>query len=247
MRRYWLGDVDQNLQSILLEGDIFHHICVVCRQDVGSRFEVLTSHGWAALVEILELHKRSALVKVLEWRQVPPLPRPHIHLALSVPKIPTFEAVLEKAVELGVHSIHPFYSDFSFVRTQSSILKDKQKRFEKILLSATQQTGRADRLNLMEAQPLKQVIETFSESQTTAGVFAYEGPGGSLRAALEPLKGTVDNLWVFVGSEGGFSHHEVEMFKSINLFPVSLGHQVLRVETACVTLLGIIKYELAII
>ncbi|MBY0314722.1 MAG: 16S rRNA (uracil(1498)-N(3))-methyltransferase [Bdellovibrionales bacterium] len=247
MRRYWLGDLDRQKSQITFDGEIFHHICVVCRQDVGSKFEVLTSTGWAALVEVIEVGKKSGVAKVIEWREVPALPKPHIHLALSVPKIATLEGVLEKSVEMGVHSIHPFFSDFSFVKTQSSLLKDKRKRFEKILISATQQTGRADRLNLTEAVHLDELLKTFKTQEKTAGVFAYEGEGGSLKAALQEVQGKIDHIWIFVGSEGGFSHKEVELFKSINLFPVSLGQQVLRVETACVTLLGIIKYELGVI
>lgn len=247
MRRYWLGDLDRHQTEIIFDGEIFHHICVVCRQEMGSKFEVLTASGWAALVEVIEVGKKSARARVIEWREVPALPRPHIHLAISVPKIATLEGVLEKSVELGVHSIHPFFSDFSFVKTQSSILKDKRKRFEKILISATQQTGRADRLAFAEAVALDELLKTFKTQEKTSGVFAYEGEGGSLKAALQEVHGKVDHLWIFVGSEGGFSHKEVELFKSINLFPVSLGQQVLRVETACVTLLGIIKYELGLI
>lgn len=247
MRRYWLGEVESQAEEVFIEGDTFHHVCIVCRQDMGSRFEVLTSSGMAALVEIVELGKKSARARVMEWRKVPDLPKPHIHLALSVPKIATFEAIIEKSVELGVHSIHPFFSDFSFVRTQQSVLKDKKKRFDKILLGATQQTGRADLMDLREAVHFDELLKVFMAQKKTAGVFAYEGTGGSLKAALEKMHGIVDNVWIFVGSEGGFSHKEVELFRSINLFPVSLGQQVLRVETACVTLLGIIKYELAII
>ena len=36
----------------------------------------------------------------------------------------------------------------------------------------------------------------------------------------------------------------IKLFSNYDLLPVSLGDQVLRVETACVTLLGILKYEL---
>ncbi len=53
----------------------------------------------------------------------------------------------------------------------------------------------------------------------------------------------MDHLWVFVGSEGGFSLEEVELFAKEGLNPTSLGEQILRVETACLALLSVIKYE----
>jgi 16S rRNA (uracil1498-N3)-methyltransferase len=49
--------------------------------------------------------------------------------------------------------------------------------------------------------------------------------------------------WAFIGSEGGFSEREVELFQSLDLKPVTLGTQVLRVETACVATVSIIKYD----
>jgi 16S rRNA (uracil1498-N3)-methyltransferase len=52
-----------------------------------------------------------------------------------------------------------------------------------------------------------------------------------------------ENLWLIVGSEGGFSDKEVTEMKQLGLDPVTLGPQVLRVETACMTLVSVLKYE----
>lgn len=228
-----------------ISGDEFHHICDVCRMGMGSRFEVITESGWALLVELVRVSKKDGEARVLERRQIPPIAKPHIHLAMSIPKIATFEAVIEKAVELGTFKVWPFFSDYSFVKSQKSVFTAKAPRFEKIVQGATQQTGRGDRMVIEKPLALTEILSAFSQSPQARGIFAYEGDGGSplgaaLRAEAEPL----ENLWVFVGSEGGFSQQEVEIFKRTNLFPVSLGHQVLRVETACVTLLSIIKYHL---
>lgn len=91
---------------------------------------------------------------------------------------------------------------------------------------------------------MQEILQRFQSDPKAQGLFAYEGSGElSLRQAMTSAT-NIENLWIFVGSEGGFSTQEVEIFKKVNLFPISLGQQVLRVETACVTLLGIIKYEL---
>jgi len=247
MRRYWVPEVSENDTLVLLKGDVFHHIVDVCRQDVGSKFEVLTESGWALLVEIEKVTKKDAVAKVIEKRQLPPLKKPLIHLAMSVPKISTFEAVAEKAVELGTYKIWPFYSDYSFVKSQKNVFTAKAARFEKIIQGATQQTGRGDLMGLEEPRNLEDLLTAFKNSPKSAGIFAYEGGGGmALKEAFPAGSEKLENLWVFVGSEGGFSLQEVEIFKKINLFPISLGQQVLRVETACVTLLSIIKYELGL-
>lgn len=244
MRRYRLQHVSEKGETVLIEGDEFHHIVDVCRQNEGSKFEVLTPSGFALLVEIESVGKKSAQARVLERRQIPPLKKPWIHLAMSVPKVATLESVMEKAVELGVYKIHPFFSDYSFVKTQKGILQNKRSRFEKIIQSATQQSGRGDWMGLEEPCDLHEILQRFQSSPKAKGLFAYEGAGElSLQQAISG-DANLENLWIFVGSEGGFSTQEVEIFKKVNLFPISLGQQVLRVETACVTLLGIIKYQL---
>ena len=72
-----------------------------------------------------------------------------------------------------------------------------------------------------------------------------EGEGGEpLSDHIANLRATSDQVWIFVGSEGGFSLKDLELFKDYKLLPVTLGDQVLRVETACVTLVGILRYGL---
>ncbi|MCB9073236.1 MAG: 16S rRNA (uracil(1498)-N(3))-methyltransferase [Bdellovibrionaceae bacterium] len=245
MRRYWVSSASEKVDHVSLEGDIFHHICDVCRQGLGAQFEVLTPTGFALLVEIVGVDRKRAVAKVISQRLLDPLKKPYIHLAISVPKLATLEAVVEKSVELGVYKIWPFVSDFSYFKSQKGVMQEKSKRFQKIIQGATQQTGRGTLLEMAEVGTLTETLAVFSQSSKASGIFAYEGEGGKpLHQVLPAVNTDSENIWLFVGSEGGFSQPEVEAFKKINLFPVSLGQQVLRVETACVTLLSIIKYQL---
>lgn len=235
-----------NGELVDIEGDELHHIRDVCRMTLGSKFEVIIEGGTALLVEIIEEQKKKSIARVIESRKIPELPKPHLHLAVSIPRLPVFEAVLEKAVELGTHSIHPFFSDFSFIRKQEEVLEKKQERWHKIVQSATQQSGRGELMQITKAQPLETLLKSFNQSGSSAGLFAYEGEGLlSAPKAVEQLRLKQPNeVWMFVGSEGGFSDREVQLFQSFGLPPVTLGSQVLRVETACVALLSVIKYGL---
>lgn len=235
--------------EVEITGDVFHHIFDVCRQAQGSKFEVLGDGKKAHLVEVTSVSKKSATAQILESRDLPVPSKPHIVLALSVPRFPVMEAVVEKAVELGVHRIEPFFSDFSFVRKSQSLPENKIDRWSKIIISATQQSGRGDLMTIAEAQDLEALLSKFNRTGKTRGLFAYEGSSTlSIKKALESPKGhlkeNLEEFWVFVGSEGGFSHNEVEIFKHHGLESVTLGDQVLRVETACIALLAILKYEL---
>jgi 16S rRNA (uracil1498-N3)-methyltransferase len=228
--------------EVFISGDVFHHIFDVCRQELGSKFEVLGDGQKAHLVKITELGKKSARGQIIESRELPVPRKPHLVLALSVSRFPVMEAVVEKAVELGVSRIEPFFSEYSFIR--KALPENKIERWNKIVVSATQQSGRGDLMEITPANELEQVLEKFNQSPSAKGLFAYEGQSTlSIKKAVKEQTGDMEEFWIFVGSEGGFSRSEVEIFKRQGLEPVTLGEQVLRVETACIALLAILKYE----
>jgi len=244
MRRYWIPEDAVIGEVVHLRGDVLHHIRDVCRQHVGSKFEVIVAGGAAHLVEVVSESKHETIARILETRRIPALPEPRIHLALSIPRFPVFEAVVEKAVELGVSAIHPFFSEFSFIRTQTDVWEKKLARFQKIVQSATQQSGRGDLMGIHEATDLQGVIGILNQTTRAQGLFAYEGEAVlTAKEGLERMRAEQPHeVWVFIGSEGGFSEKEVQLFQSLGLKPVTLGPQVLRVETACVATVSIIKY-----
>lgn len=250
LRRYWIEKnsfVDSdNGQSVIISGDSFKHICVVCRQDISDEFEVLCGDNNAYKVKIVSKSKKQAIAAVLSHRQLPALKKPHIELCVSLPKFNKFELILEKSVELSVFKVRPFFSDNSFVRNAGKISGERLKRWNKIILSATQQSGRGQLMTLEPACTLGELLESFNQQDKSLGLFPYEGEClktvKSVLKSLEPS--SINNIWTFVGSEGGFSLKELELFKSKNLEPLTLGEQVLRVETACVSMASIIKYEL---
>lgn len=248
MRRYWIpGDWLQG-DRVDLVGDIFHHIFDVCRQTRGSRFEVLTGDHRAHLVEVITVGKKTAMAQVLETRQIQELPRPFINLALSLPRPQTFDWVLEKSVEMGVHTVHPFLSAHSFIRHYDERLATKGERWQKIVRGATQQSGRGDMMSVASVGTLLETLQKFNRLTASLGLFCYEGAGAlSLRQAIEQGRDRVrplENIWVFVGSEGGFSEEEVKLFQRFGLSACTLGEQVLRVDTACLALISVIKYGL---
>lgn len=246
MRRYWVPQEMRTGDLVHLTGDILHHIRDVCRLGMGSKFEVLLGDQKAYLVEIVNEGKAFSHARILEERSILGLPKPTIHLIMSIPRFPIFEAVVEKAVELGVEGVHLVYSDFSFVRKQEDAIERKWSRWQRIIQSATQQSGRGELMQLHEPVRLDQKLDIFNRSQGLHGLFAYEGDGvlGAQDAIAQTVAAKPEQIWVFVGSEGGFSINEVGQFQKSGMQPLTLGAQVLRVETACVALVSIIKYGL---
>lgn len=252
MRRYWIESPILVADKVEISGDTFHHIFDVCRNHIGSEFELLGIKPNIALkVQVTEIGKKKALAKIVSERAIPTLAFPRVVLNLSVPKIPTLETIVEKAVELGVERVQLFTSQYSFIRTPKDFSVTKFDRLKKIIMHATQQSGRGDLMKIMEPQPFSDILKIFTNQyQKTTGLLAYESLSSplSLKSKLTKLALTSpQEIWLFVGSEGGFSSTEVEDAQRIGIEPISLGSQILRVETACVVLIGILKYELELI
>ncbi len=245
LRRFYIEQENLNGDSLNIHGDLFHHIRDVCRFEVGSTFEVLLGDSKAHLAEVSAINKKELLGKILSTRDLPALKKPYITLALSIPKLPKVDWIVEKCVELGVHEIRPFVSDYSFLRKEGEISENRIARWQKLVHAATQQSGRGDLMKIAPATSLKKLLEEFNRSASTGGLFPYEGEAQlALPKAIQQLKSLhLDHIWVFVGSEGGFSTSEVKLFAQFGLNPVSMGEQILRVETACLALVSIIKYE----
>jgi 16S rRNA (uracil1498-N3)-methyltransferase len=249
MRRYWYPAPFAGSKDIAIVGDLFHHIFEVCRQTEGSEFELIFADGCIRLVKVEAVHKRAASVSVQSERQSTPLRKPFIHLCLSIPKIATLESVLEKAVEMGVAEVHPFVSEFSFLRSPSKISDERMGRWEKIVISATQQSGRGELMKVHAPVYMDQLLAEIHRTPQSLCLFAYEGSSQMgareflsrqrSRLATEPA----EHSWILVGSEGGFSTTEVAQISNLGFPSVSLGDQVLRVETACMSLVSILKYE----
>lgn len=243
LRRFYYENARSDIVTI--DGELFHHIRDVCRFGVGDKFELLPGDGTARLVEIVTTEKRSFTAKTLSSRTLPPPDRPAVILALSVPKLPKVDWILEKSVELGVAEVRPFVSDYSFLRKPAELSKERLSRWEKIIAGATAQCGRGDLMRVRPAVTLTELFQEFNRNPRAKGLFPYEGEAQiGLPEAVRELKTLApDEIWLFVGSEGGFSPREVELIRSQGLKPTSMGAQILRVETACVALVSVIKYE----
>ena len=256
MRRYWINKEMLHDEIVTFKDELFHHIFDVCRQEIGHHFEVLTEDSKAYLVEVILKEKKLAKAKIIEAREIKSLPRPLIHIALSVSRYNVMDSIIEKSVEMGVSSILPFCSDFSFIRKPNNLPEGKLDRWKKIVISATQQCGRGELMKIHQPIEWSDMLKMINPGPLNWCLFAYEGAGtlGIKKHLMEQKEvlaqsssSQPENVWLVVGSEGGFSQNEVTEMKQLALHPVTLGDQVLRVETACMTLVSILKYEFGLL
>ena len=148
-----------------------------------------------------------------------------IHLAMSIIQLEKFELVLQKATELGVHSIIPMITERVEVRPER--YRGKQERWRKIVFEAVKQSGRT-RIPEVE-EPI-----TFDE------IIKREGRKIIFDADTPPTQRPSNSATILIGPEGGFTEEELEAAQTHGCAFEQLGPRRLRAETAAIVAVAII-------
>ena len=240
MRRFWIDRACLKDKEFSLKGPLYHHICQVCKIKKGEVFELLCEGVQKYRVTLIDLSSNQAQVKILETKKVPALKKPYLRLALSLPHLSKMDFLIEKSIELGVKSVHPFFSEFSFLKKSSKLSLQRERRWKNIIEHSLSQSGRTEPLLLHSPQKLKDL----HIPREDRAFMAYEGESQNTLSDLLQKTKTPSSIWLFIGSEGGFSPEEAENFsRKENGFLCSLGEQILKVDTACLFGLSILKYH----
>lgn len=233
-----LENIDENTFKIF--GSEVKHIQVL-RHDIGD--EIKINEYVCDIKEIRKdniiLEKKSNVVSIGE-------PNVNITLYMAVLKNDKMDFVVQKAVELGVKNIVPFFSKNVVVKLDDKSRIKRQEKLQVIANEACKQCGRTDTVNVFKFIEFNDLINKMPEHETN--FFAYEAETNSLRESINKcVKNKNTNISLIIGAEGGFDTKEAEKLKKIqNVFCVSLGSRILRAETASLNLLSIIMYEIDI-
>ncbi|MCZ0933507.1 MAG: 16S rRNA (uracil(1498)-N(3))-methyltransferase [Oligoflexia bacterium] len=239
--RFWIDRACLQGSQFLIKDSLYHHVCHVAKIKKGESFELFCEGLQKYQVVLSFVSSSRAVADIVQTYPVSPLKKPYLHLAFSLPRLSKMENLIEKAVELGVKEIQPFISEFSFFKDSSKLTSSRQKRWNKIRDHSLALSGRTDRLNI---QPLIPLFDICVPKEDLA-LIAYEGNTSSPHLA-EILKAhkNPSAIWLFIGSEGGFSLEEIEKFtQSSQAFYFTMGEQILKVETACLFGLSVLKYH----
>ena len=239
--RFWIDRACLKGSQFLIKDSLFHHICHVAKIKKGETFELFCEGLQKYEVLLSSVSSSKATAEILKVQPVPPLKRPYLHLAFSLPRISKVPALIEKAVELGVKQIQPFTSDFSFFKDSSKLTSSRKERWDKIVDHSMALSGRTERLKI---QPLISLFDIQIPKEDLA-LIAYEGDTKAfgLKEILKNHK-KPSSVWMFIGSEGGFSLEEIEKFsRKSGAFCFTMGEQILKMETACLFALTVLKYH----
>jgi 16S rRNA (uracil1498-N3)-methyltransferase len=189
---------------------------------------------------VLSLSEENASILVFEAFSSPTEPSIEIVLLQALPEKERMEWVIQKATELGVSAIVPFHSERSISLAERDAKQKKSHRWQEIAVKAVQQSRRA---NVPTVEPDRSFREALEECKGGGlKILLWERGGEPLKKIL--LQHSSKKIFAMVGPEGGFTEGEVELAKQKGFIPIKLGQRILRTETAAITLVAILQYEL---
>jgi 16S rRNA (uracil1498-N3)-methyltransferase len=225
--------------EVLIKGPPLEALCFQGGR-VGSIVTLTDSKGNDFRGRIIRLSKEEASILIFDTFPSPTESSLEIVLLQALPEKERMELIIQKVTELGVSAIIPFKSERSISLEEREAKQKKAHRWQEIVVKAVQQSRRARVPRVETYRSFKEVLEVCKEDGLK--VLLYEKEGENLKDVLRRYQ--QKKIYVMVGPEGGFTEEEVKLAKDKGFVPVKLGQRILRTETATITLVGILQYEL---
>ncbi len=238
MVRFFVTPEELGGNTVYLTGENAQHAKVL-RLKEGERVIVCDGEGMECLCAVESFSAGETALAVLERGESKSEPAARVSLFLAFPKADKLEHVIQKATELGAYEIVAFPSARCISKPDEKSLKKKQERWQKIAVSAAEQSGRG---RIPQVRLLGSYKEALSEAvRADISILFYENEHATtLRMALEEKPFSTVSL--LTGPEGGLEEGEVEQARVAGLRICTLGSRILRCETAPLCALSAVMY-----
>lgn len=231
-------------QEIFIEGPDVKHIRNVLRMRPGEQVRLCTGlDNQEYRCEIVALEADTVRTKIL-WKEESGAELPSkIYLFQGLPKSDKLELIIQKAVELGVYEIIPVAVKRTVVKLDQKKEAAKQKRWAAISESAAKQSKRLLIPKIAPVMSFSQALEYAKELDVK--LIPYERAEDMDRTreifrGIEPGQ----SVGIFIGPEGGFEPEEIDQALEQGAFAITLGRRILRTETAGMSVLSVLMFQL---
>lgn len=229
---------------VFISGKDVNHIRNVLRMKIGEELAISNGiDGKEYRCAIAAFHEEQIELE-LRFIKEDALELPcKVYLFQGLPKGDKMEFIIQKSVELGVHEVIPVATKRSIVKLDDKKAKQKVQRWQGISEAAAKQSKRGIVPNVHEVLSFKQALEYAKDMDVKMIPYELAEGIGATRELIAGIK-SGQSVAVFIGPEGGFAEEEIEAAKELGISPVSLGKRILRTETAGMTVLAFLLYQL---
>jgi len=242
MRRFYLPPQECRSDRLVLTGSQAHHAADVLRLKPGDEAAVLDGAGRELACRV-ETITRKQIQLTVQGRTTEAPPPCRITLVQAIPKGKIFEAILQKATELGVGRVVPLLSQRVTTHLEGESSEHKAEKWRLTAVEAIKQCGQRWLPQVEEPTTLPAWLARGEKFDLTL-VGSLQEDRRHLRAYFPAGARRPQTMCVWIGPEGDFAPEEMDAIRGAGALPITLGPLVLRSETAALCALAIINHEL---
>jgi 16S rRNA (uracil1498-N3)-methyltransferase len=243
LRNFFVEEIAAIDGSCRITGAEARHISRVLRMRPGDRLILMDKKGSSFQACIESITARQVKVRVERPLEMPRPSTLKITLCQAITKSQSMDYIIQKASELGVDCVVPFFSDRSVVRLDQDRLPKKMAHWKGVAENSAKQCGRAVPIKVESPSDLSGLLERWHEMDALKVILWEKEEAKDLKTVFRSTRPTGDFAGI-IGPEGGFTENEVDNFMDAGFIPVSLGARILRAETAAIAIAVIVQYEL---
>jgi 16S rRNA (uracil1498-N3)-methyltransferase len=199
------------------------------RINIGNNFSLFNQNGeWEArITKITKGIVEFLIIKKIRSKDIDK----EIWLAFAPIKINYLNFIIQKATELGVSKFTPILTERTIVR------KINENRLNKIIIEASEQSNRLKVPKLEEIVKLENFLKFNQKINIVFGDLNTDKNKLNIKNS-EPI-------CILIGPEGDFTINEREkILKLKNIIPLKINNNILRAETAAISMISITAFKL---
>lgn len=163
--------------------------------------------------------------------------KPQVHIACCVPTNERMDWLVEKATELGAHSIQPLLSARSVLRLSGARATKRIAHWQNIAIAACEQSKRLRIPPIGSLCTLSNWLNNHSNTppakpHTQHWILSLNPTAQTLAQRMAATNHSTTNIYLLSGAEGGFTPKEEAHATQQGFIPITLGQHTLRAETA---------------
>jgi len=231
------NDLEQEIIPITDRKEI-HHLQNVLRLKPREQIRLFDGRDKEIVGTIVTMNNNK-----VEIRRDYVFPKTHqrgidVVLACAIPKRAKFEFIIEKCTELGVNEIIPLKTERTEIALNTERLEKKVDRYRTVAVNAAKQSGRVHIPRILPITTTPKIFQD-TDQQSLRFIASLSRERQNLFETLQK-KNLKDfkRIVFFIGPEGDFTPGEISKALESGCIPISLGNNVLKVDTAAICVIS---------
>mgnify|MGYP000411253039 CR=1 FL=1 len=217
------------LGALVLPDEAAHYARHVLRLRAGTVITLFDGAGLRARATLLEGNN----AEVAEILPAIETELPNVTLLVALSKGDKLDFIVEKATELGAHTLVPVVCARSVMQLKEERAAGRLERWNRVAQAAARQCGRDRVLTIAPVTPFLDAVHA-----------PFDGEKRLCTLSRTPLSASlpddVANVLIITGPEGGFDSAELVAARRAGCLEAGLGPLTLRAETAPLVALAVI-------